>query len=222
MLNGVPRFPPSQGEILAQQGANLTGPGAIIPHPAPLNQPGVRRAVVQNAAPVEGEQIPQDEDLLEDFELDTEEIDLVHCRISDIEKLGLQRYTNLERLCLRQNAIQDMSPLPTELAAKLRELDLYDNLIKHINGLESFTDLKVLDLSFNKIKHIKRVKQCTDLTDLYFVQNRISEIEGLEGLTKLRNLELGGNRVRTIANLETLTGLEELWLGKNKITEIQV
>jgi Leucine-rich repeat (LRR) protein len=125
----------------------------------------------------------------------------------------------------------------------LTELDLYDNLISHVKGLDEFHNLTSLDLSFNKIKHIKNVDHLKKLTDLYFVQNKISRIEGLEGLDMLRNLELGANRIRVcekmmegkpggpgltgfapqeIENLDTLASLEELWLGKNKITEMKV
>jgi protein phosphatase 1 regulatory subunit 7 len=189
---------------------------------ATVNPTGARTAVLQEGPPVEGDTIEADEDLLSEYDDDTEDIDLVHCRIRALPALGLERFTNLQKLCLRQNAIEDMTTLPKSLAGTLTELDLYDNLVGHIRGLEEFTGLKVLDLSFNKIKRIKRVGQCRELTDLYFVQNRISTIEGLEGLEKLRNLELGGNRIRSIEGLETLTGLEELWLGKNKITKIEV
>jgi Leucine-rich repeat (LRR) protein len=78
----------------------------------------------------------------------------------------------------------------------LTELDLYDNLIGHIKGLDDFENLISLDLSFNKIKHIKNISHMKKLRDLYFVQNKISTIEELDELTQLRNLELGANRIR--------------------------
>jgi protein phosphatase 1 regulatory subunit 7 len=174
------------------------------------------------------EEIEADEDLTADFEDDTEEIDLVQCRISSIEALKLERFTNLQRLCLRQNLVynttnpEEKSSFPENLNATLKDLDLYDNLINHVRGFDGLTELTSLDLSFNKIKHIKHINHLKKLTDLYFVQNRIQKIDGLDGLEKLRNLELGGNRIREIQNLETLTALEELWLGKNKITELKV
>ncbi|KAH8750113.1 protein phosphatase-like protein PP1 regulatory subunit sds22 [Hyaloscypha finlandica] len=167
-----------------------------------------------------GEMIDADEDLLDDYPFDSEEIDLVHARISSVPSLDLQRFTSVSRLCLRQNSIAEIEGL-SALAATLTELDLYDNLIAHIRGLEDLLNLTSLDLSFNKIKHIKNISHLVKLTDLYFVQNKLSTIEGLEGLVKLRNLELAANRIREIQNLESLTGLEELWLGKNKITEIK-
>ncbi|KAJ5157070.1 Leucine rich repeats (2 copies), partial [Penicillium canariense] len=171
-----------------------------------------------DAPPVE--EIDADEDLLAHEDVNVEDIDLVHFRISSITALRLERFTKLQRLCLRQNQITRIN-FPPNIAETLTELDLYDNLISHIKGLDEFRDLINLDLSFNKIKHIKNVDHLKKLTDLFFVQNKISRIEGLEGLDQLRNLELGANRIREIENLETLTSLEELWLGKNKITEMK-
>lgn len=81
-------------------------------------------------------------------------------------------------------------------ARTLEDLDLYDNNLAHIKGLDELTELKVLDLSFNAIKHIKRLEHMTKLEALFFVQNKISKIEGLETLARVRNLELGGNRIR--------------------------
>ncbi|GFF29773.1 protein phosphatase 1 regulatory subunit SDS22 [Aspergillus udagawae] len=190
-------------------------PKATITNPEALEDPNYSDS---DAPPVE--EIEADEDLLEDEDRETQEIDLVHFRITSIPALRLERFPNLQRICLRQNQITRID-FPSEIAPTLLELDLYDNLISHVKGLDEFRDLTSLDLSFNKIKHIKNISHLVNLTDLYFVQNRISKIEGLEGLTKLRNLELGANRIREIENLDTLTSLEELWLGKNKITEMK-
>ncbi|KAL1843721.1 hypothetical protein VTJ49DRAFT_102 [Mycothermus thermophilus] len=168
---------------------------------------------------VPGEEIAADEDLLDGEDPDTDEVILTHCRIKSIPALHLERFKNVARICLRQNLIQDIEGLCC-LAPTLTDLDLYDNLISHVRGLEDLTNLTSLDLSFNKIKHIKHVSHLTNLTDLYFVANKISKIDGLAGLTKLRNLELGSNRIRQIENLESLTSLEELWVAKNKITSL--
>ncbi|KAL8863353.1 MAG: hypothetical protein Q9178_000033 [Gyalolechia marmorata] len=184
----------------------------------------------EDAPPVE--QIRADEDLLEDYEDDTDEIDLVHSRVSSIPALRLDRFSKVEttelyvdnspaqKLCLRQNHISHVD-FPSNLAPSLQDLDLYDNLISHIRGFEHLLHLTALDLSFNKIKHIKNVNHLKELRDLYFVQNKIQKIENLEGLDMLRNLELAANRIREMENLDSLTRLEELWLGKNKITELK-
>ncbi|MCJ1486567.1 hypothetical protein MMC06_006745 [Schaereria dolodes] len=188
---------------------------AVLTNPEALSDPDYSN---EDAPPVA--QIEADEDLLEGYELDTDNIDLVHCRISSIPAIQLERFTEVEKLCLRQNQISEIE-FPDSLGVALRDLDLYDNLISHIKGLEKLENLTSLDLSFNKIKHIKHIDHLKKLKDLYLVQNKIQKIEGLDGLDEVRNLELAANRIREIENLESLKGLEELWLGKNKITELQ-
>lgn len=158
-------------------------------------------------------------DLLDDEPLDTEEIMCSHSRIGHISSLRLDRFKNVVRICLRQNSIQSIDGLSC-LAATVEDVDLYDNLIKHIEGLDDLTKLTSLDLSFNKIKHIKNIGHMTELKDLFLVANKISKIEGLDGLTKLTSLELGSNRIREMRNLDSLKNLEELWVAKNKITEL--
>jgi protein phosphatase 1 regulatory subunit 7 len=161
--------------------------------------PQVRRPIITNTlATADGpapEQISADGDLLEGLDDDTEDIDLVHCRVKSISALSLSRFKSLLKLCLRQNEIEDLHDLSV-VSSKLTDLDLYDNQIAHIRGLDHLTELESLDLSFNKIKHLKNVKHLTKLKDLYFVQNKIGRIEELDGLSSLRNLELGANRIR--------------------------
>ncbi|KAI0126952.1 protein phosphatases PP1 regulatory subunit sds22 [Xylariales sp. AK1849] len=159
-------------------------------------------------------------DLLDDEDPETEDIDLTHSRVGNIPALRLDRFKQVVRLCLRQNLIKDIEGL-SSLGSTLQELDLYDNVLAHIRGLEDLTKLRTLDLSFNKVKHIKHIDHLTELTDLFFVSNKISKIEGLETLVNLRQIELGSNRIREIKNLDSLKNLEELWLAKNKITELK-
>ena len=180
-----------------------------------------RKIRVETEDGPEPDLIEADEDLCADLEDEVEDIDLVHCRITSLPALKLDRFKKVERLCLRQNRIQYIK-IPDNLKPTLKELDLYDNNIKRVDGgLEGFEKLKSLDLSFNNIRHIEGVRHLTTLTDIYFVHNKIKEIQGLEGLSSLRNLELGGNRISHVTGLETLTALEQLWLGKNHITELQ-
>lgn len=158
-------------------------------------------------------------DLLDGEDPETDEIMCTHSRVRSIASLRLERFKKVARICLRQNSIQELDGLQS-LGATLEDLDLYDNLISHMRGLDELSKLKNLDLSFNKVKHIKNIGHMTELKDLFLVANKISRIEGLEGLTKIKNLELGSNRIREIQNISTLTALEELWLAKNKITEL--
>ncbi|KAF7724320.1 hypothetical protein EC973_001166 [Apophysomyces ossiformis] len=160
-----------------------------------------------------------EEGLLDDYPTDTEEIDLVHMRISSIPNLGLERFKDVKRICFRQNLILDIKGL--DALQQLTELDLYDNKISRIRGLENLQQLEYLDLSFNKIKHIKHLDQLVKLKDLFLVSNKITKIENLDALVNVTNLELGANRIRVIENLDSLVQLRQLWLGKNKITRLE-
>lgn len=175
---------------------------------------------------VPGEAIAADEDLLNDEDPDTEEIFATHARIHGIDALRLERFQRLQRLCLRQNSIQSLTSGLAPVAATLRELDVYDNLVAHMRGVEQLPNLTSLDLSFNKIKHIKHLAPLTKLVDLYLVANKVSSLDGLEDLpaaATLRMLELGSNRIRSIAPLGGFgfVALEELWLAKNKIASLE-
>ncbi|KAL2165449.1 hypothetical protein VTH06DRAFT_747 [Thermothelomyces fergusii] len=188
---------------------------ALLANPEALSDPDYSDE--DNVIP--GEEVAADEDILDGEDSDTDEIICTHSRIKSIPALRLERFKRVARICLRQNLIEDIEGFSC-VASTLNDLDLYDNLISHIRGLDDLVNLTSLDLSFNKIRHIKHISHLTNLTDLYLVANKISKIEGLEGLGKLRNLELGSNRIRQLENLETLQSLEELWVAKNKITSL--
>ncbi|KAI0513051.1 hypothetical protein F5B22DRAFT_285502 [Xylaria bambusicola] len=189
---------------------------ALIQNPEALSDP--EYSDTENVLP--GQEISADQDLLDDEDPDTDDLSLMQSRIASIPALRLERFKQAKRLNLRQNLVQEIDGL-SALAATLEELDLYDNLISHMRGLDKLTKLTSLDLSFNKIKHIKNIETLTNLTDLYFVSNKISRIEGLDTLVNLRQVEFASNRIREIQNLDALKNLEELWLAKNKITELR-
>ncbi|GAB7360118.1 hypothetical protein MBLNU230_g7881t1 [Neophaeotheca triangularis] len=181
---------------------------ATLANPEALSDPEYSD---EDAPPVD--EIEADEDLLDDEDPDVE----ASKRPRETQQFG---ELTCRKLGLRQNFISSIE-LPTCFASTLEELELYDNLLKHMGGLEEFTELNNLDLSYNKFTRIKHLENLKKLEYVYFVQNRISKIEGLDELTELKYLELGANRIREIAGLEKLEKLEQLWLGQNKITELK-
>ena len=102
---------------------------------------------------------------------------------------------------------------------ELRELELYENCVCCIEGLDGLVKLATLDLSYNRIQRMEGLGAAglPSLRELYLANNRISAIEGLEGLDRLEVLELGSNQLRRIANLRHLGALRELHLGRNDI-----
>ncbi|CAK9782488.1 L domain-like protein [Cutaneotrichosporon oleaginosum] len=179
-------------------------------------------------SPNDGDGAP-DDDFLATYPDSTEELHLQHLRLENtsLPPLRLPRFTQLQRLCLRQNELS--SPLPAECLklGALEDLDLYDNRLgprvvdDELQGVPKVTSL---DLSFNNIRHVPNLPSLSAVDTLYLVQNKITRIE--EGAldwcaAKMRSIELGGNRIRVMENIEMLTNLEELWLGKNKIRRLE-
>ncbi|KAF6757272.1 protein phosphatase regulatory subunit [Ephemerocybe angulata] len=163
-------------------------------------------------------------DFLADFPDDTDDLELIHCRLKSLDELRLPRFADhLKRLSLRQNAISRLDPATFHQLTKLEEVDLYDNKLKDVgDAFDKLGAMTSLDLSFNLLRSVpSRLESMPRLSTIYFVQNKISKVSGLSSLVNLRSLELGGNKIRKIENLETLVNLEELWLGKNKITKLE-
>lgn len=83
------------------------------------------------------------EELMSAFADDETEIDLTHLRLTSTKYLNLPRFSNtLQRLGLRQNEISTMRSKDLHPLVHLKELDLYDNRIEHIAGLENCNELE--------------------------------------------------------------------------------
>ena len=83
----------------------------------------------------------------------------------------------------------------------LCHLQLDNNIIEEVKGLESLTQLQWLDLSFNNITIISGLSNLTNLTDLSLAHNRISKIENLESLTKLQVFSIANNLISEFQNV---------------------
>ncbi|OWK15303.1 DRC3, partial [Cervus elaphus hippelaphus] len=82
----------------------------------------------------------------------------------------------------------------------LRKLQLDNNIIEKIEGLENLTHLVWLDLSFNNIEAIEGLDTLVNLEDLSLFNNRISKIDSLDALVKLQVLSLGNNHIGNMMN----------------------
>ena len=114
----------------------------------------------------------------------------------------------------------DLLKIPQASLAKLTELELDDEEITDLTGLEHATGLTDLDLSDNQISDITSLAQLTQLTDLDLSDNQISDISPLAQLTQLIRLDLSENQISDITSLAQLTQLIRLWLWDNQISDI--
>lgn len=97
-------------------------------------------------------------------------------------------------------------------------LDLSDNCLEKINGLDGLTNLRVLMLSRNRIKIIEGLTSLIHLDVLDLSGNEICEICNLKHLQELHVLNLSSNLIGRLKGVKDLESLIELNLSKNNVT----
>lgn len=100
---------------------------------------------------------------------------------------------------------------------RLTKLQLDNNIITKIQGLECLVNLEWLDLSFNLITKIEGLDSCLKLQDLSLFKNRITVLSGLDNLRELNVLSVGSNM---LANLED--SIDYLRKLKNKLEVLRI
>ncbi len=77
----------------------------------------------------------------------------------------------------------------------LKRLNLNNNSITGIEGLEKNLNLEILHLNHNNIEEIHNLDNL-NLTELYLFGNNIKYVFGLDRLPKLRVLDLSRNKIK--------------------------
>ena len=90
------------------------------------------------------------------------------------------------------NKIDDIEILEEDIT-RIEKLDLSNNLISDIEGIEKFSNLKYLKLDNNQVTNFEGLKHLKGLHTLYLRNNKISEIKDFENFTNLKFLDLSGN-----------------------------
>lgn len=105
----------------------------------------------------------------------------------------------------------------------LERLQLDNNIIEKIDGLDVLVNLVWLDLSFNRITKIEGLNNLVNLTDLALFQNKISKIENMDNLMKLNYFSIGNNEITqestSITYLQRFKNLQVLIVQGNKFIE---
>ena len=109
------------------------------------------------------------------------------------------------------------SILGIEYFKYLGTLYLNNNLISDISPLEGLTNMRALYLNNNLISNISPLQDLTDISSLYLNSNSISDITCLEGLVKIDQLGLDYNNLEDISSLLYLTNLENVSFNQNKL-----
>ena len=89
--------------------------------------------------------------------------------------------------------------------------------ICRIDWLIHFPNLRELNIVNNGLTEIEGLDKCKLLEKVWLNCNMIDTIRMMDRLPMLRQLYLGSNKIRRIRNLDKCIYLEKLWLDENRI-----
>ncbi|RLN49307.1 hypothetical protein BBJ28_00007190 [Nothophytophthora sp. Chile5] len=138
--------------------------------------------------------------------------------------------------------IREMGGIPGAMFVTIQEINLENNQISDISGLEALPKLRILNLNRNRIETLmpsssqsvgytlpdgyesneRGILACLNLEQLHLAYNQITDMTmlGLQFLDALKILHLQGNAIVCFAGLECNTELVELRLDKNRIRQL--
>ena len=132
---------------------------------------------------------------------------------------GLEYAKNLKILVLRDNLIEDISPISN--LAHITKLDLSGNRIRNLSGLVPLSGSKMrkevadfqLSLEDHKISRSQKNEVIQEMSEV---------VERLKlGPWALRELNLSGNRLLGLSGIENLTDLVFLNVSKNALLDLE-
>ena len=147
-------------------------------------------------------------------------------KVASMAALPAASLPALETLELGDNRIRVIEGI--EPGNLLRELYLGNNKIVNVgDGLQHAVHLRILSLQANRITAIGEgdLAACTELEELYLSENGIDAAGLADGrvlapLAKLKVLDLAQNRLVTVPGLEHCPALVDLWVNVNAIDDL--
>ena len=123
------------------------------------------------------------------------DIQLLYINLNKITQIeNLNQFTNLVELYIQNNKISKLTNLPNTLI----KLDISNNDLHTIEGIEQAHKLKWLNIENNAIKSIKEIVKLKNLTELYSAGNFIhneKECYSLKVLNCLEIVDISGNDI---------------------------
>ncbi|CAL5978038.1 Conserved_hypothetical protein [Hexamita inflata] len=154
------------------------------------------------------------------FKLQTVPENIQKLFISDcqLKRININHLQELNELELSQNKIKNLKGI--QMLKYLRLLNLEDNKISTIEQIKQLQCIEQLNMNGNLINDIQPICTLTRLRKLYLSQNKIKSINLMQRLYNLQELELRNNQINNINAIGHLTQLQVLNIAENNITEI--
>ena len=93
--------------------------------------------------------------------------------------------------------------------------------ICRMDWLIHFPNLKELNIVNNGVSEIEGLDKCRLLEKVWLSCHTIDTIRQMDRLPCLRHLYLGSNKIRRIRNLDKCILLERLWIDENRLESIE-
>lgn len=131
------------------------------------------------------------------------------------------RSLKLYELNISQNFLQDITGM--EKIISLGKLGIAYNQLdeQDLEIIKELTTLTTLDISGNQIADISALTNLSNLTHLYFDNNKIESIEPLRGKT-FTELSFKENRIKDITPLSAHSSINKLYMDNNQIEDASI
>ncbi|GAA5838538.1 hypothetical protein JCM3766R1_006005 [Sporobolomyces carnicolor] len=194
---------------------------------------------------VEGETIAENEEILADLPDDALDLELTHLRLRTLRGLGLERFTKVQRISLRQNLLTSLSYLPLPPLASSSALVTADAATTPSDAPRDELDEDELDDEDAAKKEAEYpyderrresaeetvwpLRDLKELEELDLYDNSLKSVKGLEGLDAITSLDLSFNLLRSVSPLNDAStsspyaypNLTHLYLIQNKLSKIE-
>ncbi|KAL5007909.1 hypothetical protein ScPMuIL_016715 [Solemya velum] len=140
-----------------------------------------------------------------------------NCGLVAVE--GLLPCKQLQYLELKNNRIVyvDLKDM-----GSLQYVDLSNNALSAIHGLDNCSNIRWLNLSNNKISRLGGVGSLRRLHTLNLVSNQLISTQGIGDVPTLQTLDISHNHVQQLEDMDKLCLLKYLTASSNNITKLPV
>lgn len=122
---------------------------------------------------------------------------------------GIKHLSNLISLDLSQNCIAGDIDFKDSSLVNLQDLNVSENDIKLVSGLDSLVNLRVFNANENQIRHVSCSQRHKHLKKLLIKANRLRNLD-LSRFPYLRVLRMDGNYMKDVPDLKELKYLQEI------------
>lgn len=133
--------------------------------------------------------------------------------LNDIAKMK-----NLKTLCLACQDIRLLAPL--EQCEKLERIELKHNPLQDVSPLSGLMSLRSLSLFDTNVSDLTCLRACTRLVDLDAGNTQIQSLSALEGLYSLQTLSLHRAPLESLNKIDSYIMLEKLDISKTRVLDL--